>query len=317
MKDIKGEIRESLLNFEKTDEIEAFVEYFKNLFGDNLLLVIFYGSCVSKLTRKETSYPDFYVVVKNYRDALRKFKNKRLLYFLLCKILPPTVFFLKIERNGKSYHCKFNLISKNHLALYTSSKAPDMYIFGRLGKRIALPYFSSEKEVDDLILFHHNSLRMNAEMALHFLPLRFELDEFIKKALSMSYLGDYRIERDTKIEELFEAEKHFYRRVYSLILDEIGTEKGIVKNSGEFYERISSLESEKIRIEKFLKKSKRRSVYRWPKGILTVGNYVDYLLSKVERAKGIKIELTPLERKYPLIFGWKHFFKIKREGHLK
>ena len=318
MKDIEKEIRESFFNFERTEEINAFVEYFKNLFKDNLLLIIFYGSCVSKLTRKETSYPDFYVVVKTYEDALKKFKNnKRFLYPLLCRILPPTVFFLKIERNGKFYQCKFNLISKKHLDLYTSSNAPDMYIFGRFGKRIVLPYFSSEKEVDDLFLFHYRSMKMNAEMALHFLPMRFGLDEFIRKTLSMSYLGDYRVERDTKIEELFESEKHFYRKVYSLILDEIEMKKGIVKNAGEFYEMVSSSENEKKKIEKFLRKSRRRSVYRWPKGILTVGNYVDYLLSKVERARGIKIELTPLERKYPLIFGWKHFFKIKREGHLK
>ena len=317
MKEIEKEIRKSLFDFEKTDEVDAFVEYFKNLFEENLLFVIFYGSCISPLTKKETSYPDFYVVVKDYRDALKKFKDKKFLHSLLCKILPPTVFFLKIERNGKSYQCKFNLISKKHLDLYTSSEAPDMYIFGRLGKRIVLPYFSSDKEVDELVHFHHRSMRMNAEMALHFLPLRFGLDEFIKQTLSMSYLGDYRVERDTKIDELFESEKNFYRRVYSLILEEIEREKGIVKNSNEFYERVSFSENEKRKIEKFLRKSKRRSVYRWPKGILTVGNYVDYLISKVERAKGIKIELTPLERKYPLIFGWRHFFRIKRQGHLK
>ncbi len=317
MKELKKELKESLFRFENTDEISAFVEYFRDFFEDNLLLVIFYGSCISRGTRKETSYPDFYVVVKSYKSALKKFRKKRNLYFLLSKILPPTVFFLKLEKNGKFYQCKFNLISKEHLDLYTSEGAPDTYIFGRFGKRIVLPYFSSEKEMEDLVLFHLRAVKMNAEMALHFLPVKFGLDEFIKKTLSISYMGDYRVERDTKIEEIFESEKNFYRRVYSLILDELEKEKKILKNSEGLYERISCSEIERKRAEKFLKRSRRRSVYRWPKGILTVGNYVDYLLSKLERARGIKIELTPLEKKYPLIFGWKHFFRIKREGHLK
>jgi hypothetical protein len=101
MKEIEKEIRKSLFDFEKTDEVDAFVEYFKNLFEENLLFVIFYGSCISPLTRKETSYPDFYVVVKDYRDALKKFKDKKFLHSLLCKILPPTVFFPKNRKKWK------------------------------------------------------------------------------------------------------------------------------------------------------------------------------------------------------------------------
>lgn len=314
--ELQKEIRESLFRFQKTDEINAFLEHFKTLFEGALLSVIFYGSCINTSTRKETSYPDFYVVVRDYADALKKFKKKKFLS-LLCKILPPTVFFLKLKRNGRAYQCKFNLISKKHIDLYTSSKAPDMYVFGRLGKRIVLPYFSSEKEIEDIALFQGRSMKMNGEMVLSFVPMKFSLDDFIKKALSMSYLGDYRVERDTKVDELFDSEKDFYRRVYSFILDEMVDEKKFVKKSGELYERISFSEEEKEKIEKFLRRSRRRSVYRWPKGILTVENYVDYLLSKVERARGIKIELTPLERKYPLLFGWKHFFRVKREGHLK
>jgi len=37
----------------------------------------------------------------------------------------------------------------------------------------------------------------------------------------------------------------------------------------------------------------------------------------VERAKGIKIELTPLEKRLPLVFGWRHFFKLMKDGHLR
>lgn len=314
---LDGVIRNSLISFEKTEEVEAFVEHFKIFFGDQLLCVIFYGSCLSPSTRKKSSYPDFYVVVREYGNVVKNFPRKRVLYSILMRFLPPTVFFLDLKKDGKSHHSKFNLISKRDLEIYTSERAPDMYIFGRLGKRVVLPYYSSEEELNDMVAIHRRSMRMNAEIGLCFLPLRFSLDEFIKMTLSVSYMGDYRVERDTKVDELFSAEIDFYRTVYSMILEEIERDKKIVRREDGFYERILFSESERKRVEKFLKKSRRRSVYRWPKGILTVGNYVDYLIAKVERARGIRIELTPLERKFPLIFGWRHFFRMKREGHLK
>jgi hypothetical protein len=56
---------------------------------------------------------------------------------------------------------------------------------------------------------------------------------------------------------------------------------------------------------------------RWFKYMATLEGWTDLLLDKVERTQGLRVELTPLQRKYPYIFGWPHFFRLLRRGLIK
>lgn len=318
MNELISILKEYALNYIPDEVTSEFKKYFVNRYGSNLVYLIFYGSCLHNSTKRETSMYDFYVVIEDYKGAYETFEKRKRFYFLLNQFLPPNVFFTYMEVNGKRFSSKYNLISLAHMEKYTSENAPDMYIFGRLGKRVALLFYRTEAEVNRFLEMWGKSMRMNAELALHFLPSEFDLDLFILKTLEVSYMGDYRIERDTKVEELFNADKEFYKKVYSIILEEIMREKKVAYMiDGGRYRKGGENPQERERAERFIKRAKRRSIYRWPKGLMTVGDYVEYLINKVERAKGIKIELSPMERKFPLILGWKYFFKLKRRGMIK
>ena len=59
-------------------------------------------------------------------------------------------------------------------------------------------------------------------------------------------------------------------------------------------------------------RSKARVTARWPKHVLTFDNWLPYISRKVERRTGIKVELTSLERRLPLIFLWPKVIKVLR-----
>ena len=46
--------------------------------------------------------------------------------------------------------------------------------------------------------------------------------------------------------------------------------------------------------------------------MLTFENWLPYLLRKVERRTGMRVELTPLETRLPLIFLWPRLFLVLR-----
>ena len=46
--------------------------------------------------------------------------------------------------------------------------------------------------------------------------------------------------------------------------------------------------------------------------MLTFENWLPYLVRKVERRTGMRVELTPLERRLPLIFLWPRLFRVLR-----
>jgi hypothetical protein len=57
-------------------------------------------------------------------------------------------------------------------------------------------------------------------------------------------------------------------------------------------------------------KSKARSTMRWLKHMATFANWLPYLVRKVERHRGERIELTRLEKRLPLIFLWPRAIKV-------
>jgi hypothetical protein len=50
--------------------------------------------------------------------------------------------------------------------------------------------------------------------------------------------------------------------------------------------------------------SKLRATVRWFKYIALYDNWLEYILHKIARRSGVALELTPRERRWPLVFLW-------------
>ncbi|UCD83893.1 MAG: hypothetical protein JSU92_11485 [Deltaproteobacteria bacterium] len=312
---LKEKLEESYLRV-KDEACNSFSRYFQKTFGESLLAVILYGSCLSEKTRSPTSIYDFYLLVDSYWGFYR---NK--LHALLNYFLPPNSYNLKTtDEDQNPLLCKYCVISLKSLKKETSPVAKDIYHFGRFAKRVGIIWVKNEQIKQELLDCLLNAIRTNILYVVPTLPDDFILKDFIIQALSLSYQGETRIEKENKIEEFYGAEKEFYTWIYGTLLDHHLDQHSLIKDPAgtyRFRQEVPQRESGRKRTEGFLKKSRRRFISRWPKHIFTYRDYIDYLLAKVERSRGIKIELTPIERRFPLIFGWKHFYRLKRKGMIK
>lgn len=299
---------------QKDDRFSSYIEYFKTSLPE-IDAIILYGSCVNEKTKKITSYPDFYLLVPSYKGV---FMKRKILNQILARILPPSSFFLLKENpHGPHLKAKYNIIKTEKFLREISDSPSDFYNLGRFGKKTIVLYFKDNSVKEKLLSALEKCFKLNVKYACGLLEGKYTLREIILHILSTSYSADYRVERDTKVFELFEAERDFYCYIYSRSLDEL-REKGEIKFSkeGEFYFFENNF-FKRLFYRFFIIWGKIRSVLRWPKGILTFENYVDYLIDKIERAKGIRIELNEREKKFPLIFGWKYFFRLKKQGMIK
>ncbi len=310
---IKNYIRERCVEPPDVDSA-IFLTRFREIFKEHLISVILYGSCLHPSTRKPSSSPDFYIILDSYIRVL-----PNIFHSILNYILPPNVYYIQLKRGEDLIEAKYNTITLKDLQRETTLSAGSLFTLGRFGKRLGLIYIKSGYE-NEIINCIYNAMLTNAFLTLGIVRDEFTLEEFIISLLGLSYAGEVRVERDTKIRELFDAFGDFYRFVYSRILSEFEVHIKAVIKKDDHYRLNLSEEEMQIRREhtqRFIQRSRRLSVLRWPKSIYTFGNYVDYLILKVERSKGIKIELSPLERRFPLIFGWRHFFKLLRRGMIK
>ena len=65
-------------------------------------------------------------------------------------------------------------------------------------------------------------------------------------------------------------------------------------------------------IEAYFAWSLVRATLRWPKYVLSVPGWLDYVLRKVERRTGHRIQPTAAERRLPLLLLWGKFYRFWR-----
>ena len=308
MSNIESALKEKLLTFPK-ENVEPYLSELKKIDAGRSDAILAYGSCLSPITKSKTSTPDFFLVVERYRTF-----HSSSFHALLNWIMPPSIYHFAVD----GQIAKYNVIRWRDLERETSMNAKDVYIVGRFSKRMAIASAKTPTEEDRLARIQAEGMRSVARRVLHLVPETFTTEAFAKEALRLSYYGDVRVEAADKADKIFEAERNYYVQIYGEILKEFENDSAVSWNpSVNAFEKPVSSKSEKRQVQKFIKRSQRRAQLRWPKFMFTISNWVDYMLAKVERTQGIKLELTEKEKKFWYIYGWKYFFQLRRKNLIK
>ncbi len=291
-------------------DVAPYLERILQRYGHKVVGVFMYGSVLSQTTATATSFPDFFVITDGYRRVFRRFSHWLWAYFL-----PPHIFHLRLS---EALQCKYNLISYARFRRECSRRAKDIYILGRFSKRVSLIYARDAAARSGLTACSANAMRCVVPWALRGMEGIWDATEFAMSCLNISYAGETRVEATSKVPKLFESERELYLAVYPGYLERDPTnQKRLTKLAdGRYQHRESPLQARlrRARYRLFIKQSQLRGILRWPKFLITVDEWVDIILAKIERAKGIRIVPTERQRRHPLIFGWPHFFRLLREG---
>lgn len=269
--------------------------------------ILLYGSTLSAATRSSTSIHDVYAVVEN----LRAFHRRRL-QAVLNVILPPNVYFRTFHHEGLTHRYKLCVISTADLKHETSERAGDLHHLGRFSKHMSVIAYRDEASLRRVVNCCISALRVMSSFALVRLGQRFTLDDFALALLGLSYVAETRVTEAGKVAAIFHGEHEYYGQVFHCLLSELG----LTHDGGAWLQPRASL-AQKRQLERLLARSRRRERLRWPKYIFTFDNWLDYLLDKLERHHGIRLELTERQRRWPLIFAWGKYFELRRRGIVK
>lgn len=302
-------VRERTLDPPAAD-VSGFTEAILARYGHKVVGIFMYGSVLSKVTASATSFPDFFVITDGYRRVFRKMSH-----WLLAYPLPPHIYHLKIDEQRR---CKYNLVSLRRFRRECSHRAKDIYILGRFGKRVSLVYARDEQAREELVACCANAMSNVVPWTLRGMQGTFDPVELTLGCLNISYAGETRVEASSKVPKLFESERAFYLAVYPRLLDRLAGAGKLVRRVEESRYRTTGGRVRRwlrrVRLGWFLKKSRIRGILRWPKFLVTVDDWVEIILAKIERTKGIRIELKDKERRHPLIYGWRHLWRLIRAG---
>ena len=287
--------------------IDWFAKQIAARHGEAVLGVLFYGSCLRKET--DEGVLDFWVVVDNYSAA---YSNR--IHALINPIAPPNVFYIEVEYEGNILRSKYGVISRRAFARGTSLASWHPYVWARFAQparvlscrdREARSFF--EESISQAVI------TMVGRLVCH-LPdqhglLRFSLPAFWQEAFRRTYDSERRPEAEEAIRSLYQADEDRYDAAANAALHHLaltGYFDEAIEHPRSFSVKVPPvrLMAQRLRWRSMRAYSRVLGLARLLKTAFTFGDWVPYVLWKLERHTGKKIELTPRQRKHPLVFAW-------------
>lgn len=281
-------------------------------YGAALQGLLFYGSC-ARGEDMEDGIADVFVIVDSYRNV---YARRRLAYLNAC--LPPNVFYREIPTGGAPVRVKLAVISQADFADGIRNWFHS-YLWGRFAQPVRILYARDEAvraEFHRLLAQAVLTLLRATIPALQDKPC--DAETIWTRALSLSYSAEYRPEPGSKAAGLVRHDLAGYTGLLDASLPALG---GILRREDEnSYLCLGDGQTGKKALARWRRRrllGRVLSVLRLMKAALTFAGGVDYAAWKISRHTGVEIEVTPVLRRYPLLFGWRVFLKLVRQGVLR
>lgn len=274
--------------------------------------ILVYGSCLRSGNYFD-GLVDLYVVVDDYKNAY-----KNMVHRLLNRLLAPNVFYLEVPFEEHFIRVKYAVISSADFRKGTSRRWFHSYLWGRFAQPAAIAYArnaDSEKRIHDCLA---QSVITFCSRVLPRLPPRFNTAQLWCDGLSLSYAAELRVEKRGRAIALFEAAASHYDAVTATALEALPYT--VIEHSDDKGTEFTASIPQRVRYAGRVTWGMRRlqgkllSVLRLLKGLATFRGGVDYIVWKLERHSGEKIEVSPRVRRYPAIFIWGLFWRLYRRG---
>jgi hypothetical protein len=284
----------------------------------SVVAVIFFGSRSSGAGANPHSAHDLFVIVDDYRrfyETLRArslVRRSPILLSALNRLLPPNQLSVRFAELG--FHGKCAVITLGHFLRETSSRRRDHFCQGRLFQPVSLVYAASD-EFRDAVLRSLTSVRLQTmAWSAPYLPPTFDVEQYCLRLLEVSLAAEVRPESSARALRLAKAQQARQHPVYGEAL-ELQATRGVLRASGDEGEQreYSLVKSPsaltRLRLRLYFAVSLVRATARWAKHVVTFEDWLEYIVRKVERHSGEVVELTPRERRFPLIFLWPRFLR--------
>jgi hypothetical protein len=302
-------------------EVTAAASHLARMGGDAVLAVVFFGSRRSGAAHADSfSAHDLFVVVRAYRPfyaalhAQGAIHRGPKLMALVSHVLPPSQLSLRLEGEaGQPFHAKCSIIDLRAFRRETSFRRRDHFCIGRLFQPSEVVYAVSppvrEEVLDALVSAHTETYAW----VRPWLPSRFDAEAYCRTLLRVSLSQEIRPEPEGRAQALFAAQRDEILPAYERLLFDLVAAGELLFEGNEFRLARSVSLGERLRLRTYFARSLVRATVRWGKHVVTFEGWLDYILRKVRRHAGTEIELSPRERRLPLLFLWPRLFRYLRQ----
>jgi len=281
-------------------------------YGPSALGVLLYGSCLRAGTDKD-GLVDCYVLVDRYASVYSKAWLAQ-----MNRWLPPNVFYWEVPVEERVVRVKYAVLSLEDFERSVSPQWFHSYFWARFAQPTVLLNSSSQVVRQRIV----NGLGVAAltflRKSLPRVSGRFTARALWSVGLTLSYGAELRTESVGRVDTLWKNDSDHYEElthaVFSSHVSEVqvlSQEEGYVYVfEGSNWDRFSNQLGWLLRRWQ----GKVLSVLRLMKAAFTFQGGMDYILWKIERHSGVKVQLTAAQRRHPIWTGLRTFWRLYRQG---
>jgi hypothetical protein len=288
--------------------------------GDAVVAVAFYGSCLRR--RTDEGVLDFYAIVDSYAAAYRK---RRLAW--LNAWLPPNVFYLEVDAPPTgTLRSKYAVISRADFEAGVAPGARRTGIWARFCQPTTVAWARDDATRAWLAGCVARAVETAVEVGLPLLPgegpaLAFRAEELWQTTLRETYAAEMRAESPETIRTLYDAAPERFDHAARLALDVLAAEGRLRWQEADGAVRVELDPALRARAARAWRRRRplRKAIYLFGllKSAVTFGDWLGYVLWKLERHSGRHIEVSERQRRHPLVFGWPVLWRVLRERTLR
>jgi hypothetical protein len=292
--------------------IHALADVLLETYGKTVLAILFYGSCL-RSGNDRGGMVDLYLILDSYFAAFPKS-----ILSILNKLLPPNVFYLEVPFEDRRVRAKYAVLSLADFSCGTSKRWFHSYIWGRFAQPVGLVYARDERVAGQIQSALTQAVLTFITRVLPLVQSPFTPRELWRKGLELSYRAELRAERPDKLTGLFEAAPDYYEGITRAALTALPFPLEIQESDGvwRYTVHISKRHRRISRLDWIVRswQGKILSALRILKGVLTFRGGLDYLLWKIERHSGVRVEAPQKLKRYPFLATCVILWRLYRQG---
>ncbi len=275
--------------------ISAIAEAARLRHGEGILAVVFYGS-VRRDHFDEGRIVDLYLLADSYRSLHAGWFARR-----MNAALPPNVYYLEVPFEGRRVRAKYNLMTLRQFERAVRPETLQPYFWARFSQPSSLVWARDEDSRARVIGALAQAVQTLVATAWPLFESPPAPEAFWCRAFAETYGSELRAERKSRAEQIYRTYAERYDRLLELIARPTPTDPAERRRARRTWLARRIL-------------GKCLSVLRLLKAAFTFQDGADYLAWKIGRHAGLEIELTPWQRRHPILAAGFLFWRLYLRG---
>lgn len=278
--------------------------------GAHTAAVLFYGSALR--TNDLEGVLDYYVLL----DRVSAWPGS---WFARAanRMLPPNVGYLEETLAGQSVRAKYAVMSIAQFRSRMSVHTLDTTLWARFSQPCICAWARSEVDRDTVTTAVREAVVTAVQWAVNLGPAAASAADYWRSLFAKTYGAELRVESAQRGRDIVERDRERYERYLRLALQAAGVH--YTERDGQLAPELANAQRAHAQ-RRWLRRQrlgKPLNLIRLLKAGCTFAGAMDYVAWKVERHSGVRIEVSPWQRRFPLLAAPGLYWRLRRRGVLK